>query len=83
MKRDWLLLFGTLALAAWVWHSERKFFCYYTASYQSFLLPAAQQQKISWMERVLFAAALSSASTPLEKTKCPRDPRPLGQSVGI
>lgn len=78
MKRDWLVFIGTLLLAAWVWHSEQKFFCYYTVSFQ-----ATDAKKISWMERVLYAAALSSVKDEPAKTKCPRVSETLGQAVGI
>ncbi len=78
MKRDWLVFIGTLLLAAWVWHSEQKFFCYYTVSFQ-----ATDATKISWMERVMFAAALSSARDEPVKAACPRDVATLGHTVGI
>lgn len=69
-------------LAAWVWHSEQKFFCYYSVSFQ-----ATDAKKITWMERVMFAAALSSAESNEmrmpAKTECPRVDETLGHAVGI
>jgi hypothetical protein len=78
MKRDWLVFLGTLLLATWVWHSEQRFLCYYTVSYQ-----ATNSTKISWMERVMFAAALSSAADQPVKRECPRVSETLGHAVGI
>jgi hypothetical protein len=78
MKRDWLVFAGTLLLAAWVWHSEQKFFCYYSVSFQ-----ATDARKISWMERVMFAAALSSVPEEPVKRECPRVSETLGHAVGI
>jgi hypothetical protein len=78
MKRDWMIFAGTLVFAAWAGHSGKNFLCHYTAP-----LRTSDLKRISWIERVMYAAALSSAESASPKNKCPRAAETLGHSVGI
>jgi hypothetical protein len=75
MKKDWFVFAATIVLAAWGWHSQQKFFRYFNVEYKT-----TNAQKITWVERVLYAAALSNVEPPA-KEKCPRAAKRSGHLI--